>query len=49
MSLDLIHHYISIVENSWLYMAAVGFYGLYPILTSLVYVVTAVEIGRAHV
>jgi poly-beta-1,6-N-acetyl-D-glucosamine synthase len=41
MNLDLIHNYISIVENTWLYMAAVGFYGLYPILTSLVYVVTA--------
>jgi len=42
MNLDLIRDYISIIENSWLYMAAVGFYGLYPILTSLVYVVTAV-------
>ena len=42
MSLAIIRDYLGIIENTWIYLAAVGFYGLYPIVTSFVYVVTAV-------
>jgi biofilm PGA synthesis N-glycosyltransferase PgaC len=42
MSLALIREYITFFEDTWIYTTAVGFYGLYPILTSLVYIVTAV-------
>src|SRR5262245_38398675 len=38
---DLIRQCITIIEDTWFYTVAVAFYGLYPILTSLVYVITA--------
>ena len=42
MDLSFIRNYLIVFEQTWFYTAAVGFYGLYPILTSLIYIVTAV-------
>jgi hypothetical protein len=41
MTLETIHGYLRTFENTWFYSLAIGFYGLYPIVTCLVYVVTA--------
>jgi biofilm PGA synthesis N-glycosyltransferase PgaC len=41
MDLSAVRYYISIIEETWVYTTAIAFYGLYPILTSLVYIVTA--------
>jgi poly-beta-1,6-N-acetyl-D-glucosamine synthase len=40
--LEAIHDMLRAFENTWFYSMAIGFYGLYPIVTCLVYVVTAV-------
>jgi poly-beta-1,6-N-acetyl-D-glucosamine synthase len=41
MDLSSVRHYFSVIEQTWFYATLVGFYGLYPILTSMVYIVTA--------
>jgi len=39
--LDLIRQVITTIEDTWFYTGMVAFYGLYPVLTSSVYVLTA--------
>jgi biofilm PGA synthesis N-glycosyltransferase PgaC len=41
MNLSAVQHYLVVIEGTWIYFALIGFYGLYPILTSLIYIVTA--------
>jgi biofilm PGA synthesis N-glycosyltransferase PgaC len=35
--------YLELFEQSWLYVGMIAFYGLYPIVTCLVYIITAVS------
>jgi len=35
--------YLELFEKSWVYLAMIGFYGLYPIVTCLIYIITAVS------
>jgi biofilm PGA synthesis N-glycosyltransferase PgaC len=35
--------YLELFEQSWLYLVMIAFYGLYPIITCLVYIITAVS------
>jgi biofilm PGA synthesis N-glycosyltransferase PgaC len=41
MSLAIIREYLTILEQTWIYTVGIAFLGLYPILTSLVYIITA--------
>jgi len=39
--LEWIRQFITLIEDTWFYTGMIAFYGLYPVLTSLVYVLTA--------
>src|SRR5215467_13067046 len=41
MNVSVLQQYLVGIERTWVYVALIGFYGLYPILTSLIYIVTA--------
>src|SRR5437867_9940768 len=42
MSISALHAVLRAIEQSTLYTGAIAFYGLYPIITSFIYIVTAV-------
>jgi biofilm PGA synthesis N-glycosyltransferase PgaC len=42
MSIETLHSALGSIEDTFLYSLAIGFYGFYPIVTSFIYVVTAV-------
>jgi len=42
MNLSAIHEFLRTIENTMAYTAVISFYGLYPIITCFIYIVTAI-------
>jgi len=46
MNLETVHDILRMIEGTFGYTIAIGFYGFYPIVTSFMYVVTAIVYNR---